>query len=250
MNGKECGIMIALTFTPKLKGNDFSEYDFCVFDEFLIMTKSRIQYINKYEEPTTILEWFTTMYRDRKIKNKKIVFLGNATEFANPYFLYFKIPRFEGNNFIDTQRGIEVNVIKNPQYVEHMKQSDFGKLIEGTAYGNYALGCEFYADSKTFIDNDKGDNATYSCTLSYMGFNFGVWVNYKKGLYFINMQCDMTFFRAFALTTDSHNVNFILLQNRRGSYLEKLSQAYRYGFVRFSDSSVKKIATEALAMLH
>ena len=140
------GWYFPLSKAVMLKSVPFPHVSLIIFDEFIIGAGA---YRYLQNEVVTFLEAYSTISRDRDIP---VLFLSNAVTFANPYFLYFNITLEKGQKR-KLKKDIQLELVSNPAYISHAKQTRFGKLVEGTEYGSYAMDNEFLLDTESFIGN-------------------------------------------------------------------------------------------------
>ena len=151
IDGKVAGFSMPLSIANILKSSTYDNVDTIIFDEFII-DKGTYHYLQ--DEVVAFLEVIETVARLRDIR---VLFLGNAISITNPYFTYFDLTLPYNSQFKVAKRDkngvplIVINYIKNEAYRKVKKESRFGQLIEGTEYGKYAIDNEFLRDSKSFI---------------------------------------------------------------------------------------------------
>lgn len=76
---------VALSVVANIRGVDFSDYDFIVFDEFIASSGER----PIKNEFSAFLNFYETVNRNRELEGKaavKCIMLGNANTLINPYF--------------------------------------------------------------------------------------------------------------------------------------------------------------------
>lgn len=84
-NSEIVAVGVALSVVANLRGIDFSDYDYIVFDEFIASEGER----PIKEEFAAFLNFYETVNRNRELLGEKPVqcfLLGNANRIANPYF--------------------------------------------------------------------------------------------------------------------------------------------------------------------
>lgn len=242
INKQVAGYYIPLSTSKIMKSVAFPEVTKICFDEFIIERKGVYHYLN--DEVTYFLELYETIARMREVK---VYFLSNALTVTNPYFAYFKISMPHGKN-IARKGEILIQVCKDQEFIESKKNTRFGKLIAGSKYAKYSIENEFVMDSKTFIQR-KTENARYLFTMQYKGNNYGVYIDYKAGLMFVSNSVDSTCKLIYAMTTDDHSPNTMLLKSKRQSVMIKmLVEQYNLGNVRFEDINIKNIVTDVICM--
>ena len=183
-NGKICGYALPLSTANILKGSSFNKVKTIIFDEFII-DKGCYHYLqNEVEQLLDIIE---TIARLRDIR---VLFLGNAISITNPYFNYFNITLpYNKDIKLFKDNLILVNYIRNDKYREVKKTTRFGKLVDGTPYGKYAIDNEFLRDSKSFIQK-KTPNCKFYFKVFYKKCYFGIWIDYKEQLMFVSYYYD------------------------------------------------------------
>ena len=140
---KVMGYLVALSVAQEYKSADFSKVDKIGYDEAILKPKSPQKYLAG--EVEDLLEFISTVYRLRT-KGKVFIF-GNNLNLFNPYTAYFNIPTFQGDYYIDKNRGVYFEVCKsNPNLRVEEEKTPFFKLVNGTAYGDYHYENEVLTD--------------------------------------------------------------------------------------------------------
>lgn len=83
--GVNVAVGVALSVVANLRGIDFSDYDYIVFDEFISSDGER-PIKNEFQ---AFLNFYETVNRNRELEGKpavKCIMLGNANRISNPYF--------------------------------------------------------------------------------------------------------------------------------------------------------------------
>lgn len=84
-DGDIVAVGVALSVVANIRGVDYSDYDYIVFDEFIASDGER----PIKNEFNAFLNFYETVNRNRELEGKKAVkavLLGNANKIANPYF--------------------------------------------------------------------------------------------------------------------------------------------------------------------
>ncbi len=84
-NGKNAAVGVALSVVANLRGVDYSDIDFIVFDEFISSDGER----PIKNEFTAFLNFYETVNRNRELEGRpavKCIMLANANRISNPYF--------------------------------------------------------------------------------------------------------------------------------------------------------------------
>lgn len=233
-NGKVCGYAVPLSTANILKSTAFPKVKTIIFDEFLLdSTGGTYRYLKN--EVTMMLDVIETVGRLRDIQ---VLFLGNALSITNPYFAYFNLDLPYNSEFRTFKDGaIVVNYIRNLKYREAKKASKFGKLIEGTDYGRYAIDNEMLRDNKHFLEK-KPPGAVFWGVLVVNGNNIGMWQAANGHLYLSNKYDPNTVHR-FACDFNDHTEATIFLNARENYYLRLCVRAYKQGILMFENQKIK-----------
>lgn len=233
-NDKDCGYAVPLSTANILKSTAFPKVNTIIFDEFILDGASgTYRYLKN--EVTMMLDVIETVGRLRPIQ---VLFLGNALSIVNPYFTYFGLDLPYNGEFRTFKDGlIVVNYIKNLKYREVKKQSKFGKLIEGTEYGRYAIDNEMLRDSNYFIEKKPPDSTFYG-VLVINGINIGMWQS-KNGYMYLSNKFDPNTLHKFACDYNDHTESTIFLNARENYYLRMCVRAYKQGWLKFEDQKIK-----------
>lgn len=233
-NGNVCGYAVPLSTANILKSTAFPKVKTIIFDEFLLDSAGgTYRYLKN--EVTMMLDVIETVGRLRDIQ---VLFLGNALSITNPYFAYFNLDLPYNSEFRTFKDGaIVVNYIRNMKYREAKKASKFGKLIEGTDYGRYAIDNEMLRDNKHFVEKKPAD-AVFWGVLVVNGNNIGMWQANNGHLYLSNKYDPNTVHR-FACDFNDHTEATIFLNARENYYLRMCVRAYKQGILMFENQKIK-----------
>lgn len=236
------GYLINLSTALTKKSVDYSQVNMIIYDEFII-PKGYIRYLPN--EVESFLDFYETV--DRMRDEVKVYFISNAISQFNPYFSYFKIKAPEVGKFYK-DKHLVVQMCDMQEFINKKKQTRFGQLIDGTRYGRYAIDNEFYLDSETFIGT-KPATAKYYCTILYRNKKFGIWADYRNGVFYVNNQVDNSFKIEYALTDEDHNENAFYTKIKKPIQLKNVAMAYGYGKLMFENQEIKGYMLEVMEML-
>lgn len=239
-NGQVCGYAIPLSTANILKSTAFPKVKTIIFDEFLIDDTGLYKYLKN--EVTMVLDLIETVARLRDIQ---VIFLGNALSITNPYFAYWDLELPYNSEFKTFKDGmIVVNYAKNEEYRKVKKASRFGKLIDGTSYGRYAIDNEMLKDNKHFIEK-KPSEAHFFGLLIINGMNIGVW-NSRNGHLYMSEKFEPNTYNKFACDYTDHTEDTMFLNARENYVLRICIRYYKQGLLRFENQKVKNICTRLL----
>ena len=246
IDGKLCGFAMPLSIANILKSSTYENVDTLIFDEFLIDPSTCYHYLRN--EVIALLEVIETVARLRDIR---VIFLGNAISITNPYFDYFNLTLPYNSEVKIAKRDNQGNPLiviyyaKNHAYREVKKQTRFGQLIEGTDYGNYAIDNEMLRDSKTFVKK-KTKTSKFYFILFINGKHYGIWVDYQNGLMFISNDYDPNCPIVFSINPDDHNENTLLIKCRTSPFFKSVVEYYRLAKLCFENQQIKNNVMDQL----
>lgn len=239
INDEIAGYAMSLSKSRQFKGTALPNCDFILFDEFLL-DKGRTTYING--EVRMFLDLIETVGRMDTIR---VMCLSNAITASNIYFDYFGITPRKGQEFTKhPNKPIIVQMFADIDYIRAKKQTEFGRLIEGTVYEDYAINNFFVNDSYNFISPLTG-KSNYLFTFMFHMKQYGVYFVPECGVYHINRNVNPTCPTKFAFTTEDHQPNYLLFKvAKKHPYIARLKYAYDLGFVYFDSLSTKNACYE------
>lgn len=243
INGEVAGYLVALSNALVKKSVNYNQVDKIGFDEFVI-DKGTLRYLQN--EVVKFLEFYETVARMRD--DVRAVFMSNAVSVVNPYFLYWNLSPNPNKRF--TKRGhMLIEFVQNEEFKEAKYKTRFGQIIQGTEYGDYAIENKFLVDNENFIEK-KTPEAHFVCSVDYNGYQYGFWVDYRAGKFFVSFKLDPSNKHTYALTDSDHKPNTMLLRNKRNAYyLVKFIEAYEGGYCYFESVRIKNQAMEMFKLL-
>lgn len=234
INNKDAGVFVALSMSQGMKSVDFPNTNKIIFDEFIIKKNKATTYLA--DEVTLFLDFLSTVFRPMENQEKQRVWLlANAITFANDYFYYFNIKPFKQQYYRDKERGIVVEQCKNEVYRDAVRKTDFGKLIKGTKYEDYAIDNEYLLDTKDFI-GPKSPTAIFQFNVRYDGQEWGIYAD----PYYVYVTWKIEPSQAFySFTNKDHTLNSVLLKTVRQTKFELVVRSYQLGLVRCENIMIK-----------
>ena len=236
-----CGYALPLSAADSLKSSTYDNVDTIIYDEFMLKEGSTQHYLRN--EPEIILDLIETIGRLRDVR---VFCLGNAISSTSPLMYYFDVSLPYNTDIKLFKDGtIAVEYIKNEKYREVKKASRFGKLIDGTKYGKYAIDNEFLTDSKAFI-HKKDKNAKFYFILFVNGKQYGIWRDFKNQVMYISNDIDPNCPIKFAINESDHNESTIFAKVRSNFWFKQIINHYRLARLCFESQAVKNIFMQEL----
>lgn len=233
IDDKVAGYSMTLSTAQDLKSSNFSNVKYIIFDEFIIEEGQKRYLKNEVENFLGLVETIARM------RDVKIFMLANAVTIANPYFIYFDI-NLPYNTDIKTYKDglILVQYMKNEAYREAKKNSNFGKLVEGTEFASYAIDNQMRLDNKDFIEHKSG-TSRFSFAIKYKDQIYGIWFDYNLGKIFVSNDYNPDG-QILACTLDDHTPNTMMLNSMKSYTAWKtFMQNYKLGNVFYESIKIK-----------
>ena len=232
VDGELAGYSVALSTSKILKSTGFPRVRTIIYDEFTI-TSGVLHYLA--HEVEDMLDLIETTFRMND--NGRVWFLGNATTTYNPYFNYWNLSTPYAGEFKLYKDGlILVNYVTNESFAEAKRQTRFGRLVDGTRWGDYAIDNKFLLDSESFVQKRPHD-ADLFFNLHLDGNIFGIWFD-DDGYWYVSKDYDPDSHANFAFTKSDHT-DTTMLASRVDPIIKNLLERYREAHLCFEDASIK-----------
>lgn len=243
INGELAGYGIPLSSWQNEKSNAYPDVETILFDEF-IREKDNVGYLPN--EVESLLNLMDTVFRNRE--DVRCICMSNSSTIVNPYYVYFQL--FPQPNVRFTKNDdIVVEIVPSGDFIEHRRQTRFGKLIDGTNYGSMSLDNEFVNDSDVFVER-RSKTSKFKFTIIFKGVKMGVWVDVRNEVWYVSKEHDPNTNYVYALTSGDHNQDTNLLQNwRKNGFLNVLIRGFTSGNVRFENQVIRSAFYEMVSRM-
>ncbi len=227
---------IPLSLSERKKSQSYAGVNEIVFDE-VFKGVGRTSYLPN--EVSMFFELYETINRLRVGSGRpecRAIFIANKTSWVNPYFREFGITPFT-ERFKTFKDGlIVVENYQNEAFSKLKKQTKFGRLIEGTTYGKYAIDNEVWLDNDALLE-DKPTGAIERSCLRYKDKYFGLWI--KNGIVYVNWANNHEKRTVFAPRYDCKDNERPLVK----SYypMKDIIELFNQNRLRFEDNILKDI---------
>lgn len=251
LNGELCGYAIPLSLQQKYKSSNYSGVFWILYDEFMIAPGSSARYIGGSGGSMAEVEAMTSLYQTvdrgigRAFRNEvRIVFIGNAGTFFNPFFINYNIDRYlrPDTKYLSPKNEIYVvELTKETEATKEIKQSNGYKMstekTKAYAYDNE------YADlgDTAFLSKEPKTAHRKLINIIYEGATYGVLSYPEEGfLYITHKKCEGM--PTLSLTTADHKPNYLMINHWRNHPVTALiKQMYDIGAIRFYDFKCKMV---------
>lgn len=235
INNKLCGYLIALSTSNQLKSSSYPKVNKIIFDEF-IFEKGHNHY--RGDEVNDFVNLLDTIIRDRD--NCRAVLIANNVQTTNPYFHYFNIRGDQTKRFVfDHKKGICIEFYTGDVYAQERLKTRFGKLIDGTEYGDFSLYNKPLHDNNEFIQK-RPNSSKFMYALLWKGYYIGVWYDVKNDRIYMSNQYDSSGI-IFSMTTEDHVPKTLFLREfKKMSQIRDIKYAYSVGCLYFENQMIKR----------
>lgn len=245
LNGNPCGYGLALNSADKIKpiSHLFSDAGCVFFDEFQSETNHYCpDEIRKFQSVHTSI----ARGQGEQVRYVPVYMAANPVTLLNPYYNAMGISarlrketRFlRGNGFVLEQGFIE-------SACEAQKTSGFNQAFASQDYGAYSAEAVYLNDSSAFISKPNGRHK-YCFTIKYKNKHFGVYEYLEEGVVYCCQKANMQHPTKLVLTTQEHNINYVMLQKNE-ILIGYMRQLFDRGCFRFSDLEAKECILKMLS---
>lgn len=245
LNGEPCGYAVSINSADQVKKNShfFSDVKRLIFDEF--QSESNTYCPNEIKKFISV---HTSMARGQGEQNRylPVYMLSNPVSIINPYYVELDISsrltdetRFlRGDGFVLEQGFVE-------SAADAQKSSGFNKAFARNSYVAYSSESVYLNDNKAFVDRPQGVGR-YMATLKYNGQTYGIREFAEAGVIYCDDRADETFPLKITVTTDDHELNYVMLK-RNDLFLFNLRYYFERGCFRFKDLRCKEAVLKSLS---
>lgn len=245
LNDESCGYAVSLNSADQIKkySHLFSDVMRMLMDEFQSET-------NHYctNETAKLLSVHTSIARgnNKQVRYVPLYMLGNTVSLLNPYYVQLGISsrlhketRFlKGDGFV-----LEQGYVKSADQAQ--MESGFNRAFSQHEYVAYSRQSAYLNDNVAFIEKPYG-KSKYICTMRYKNKDYSIKEFADSGYLYCDNKADSTFPTRISVTTEDHNINYVMLKSN-----EFLLSTFRYifdrGCFRFKDLQCKETVLAALS---
>lgn len=240
-----CGYAISLNSADQIKKNSHLMADIqrMIFDEFQSET-------NHYcaNEVQKFLSVHTSISRGqgKQVRYVPVYMISNPVSIINPYYVEMGISErlrketkfLKGDGFVLEQGFIE-------SASKAQKESGFNRAFSRNKYTQYSSQSVYLNDNQSFVEKVNG-KSRYLCTLRYEGREYAVREYAENGFLYCDDKPDSTFLFKIAVTTDDHNINYVMLKSNE-EFIGTLRYFFDHGCFRFKDLKCKEVILKVLS---
>lgn len=245
IDGKSCGYAISLNSADQIKkySHIFNEVKRILFDEFQSETN---HYCN--DEVKKFISVHTSIARGQgeQVRYVPVYMIGNPVTLLNPYYVEMGISDrlktetnfLKGDGFVLEQGYVESASLAQ-------KQSGFNRAFSNNEYVAYSSESVYLNDNVSFVEKMQG-KSDYVCTIKYNGVEYAIREFSQQGILYCDDKADSTHKYKISVTTDDHNVNYVMLK-KEATILSLFRFYFERGCFRFKNLKCKQALMHAIS---
>lgn len=240
---------VALSTFQQEKKRTFVQPRRFIFDEAVIDIKDRY---HRYlpDEFLILANLLDTISRQqpKDSYHYKLYLLGNAVDLTCPYLRHLginKIPTF-GYSFYKN-RTVLLHYVEPWDAEDRKAYTLVGRMLEGYEEAKVIFDNEFQ-DSTGHEIAKKTSNAKYRFCLVWAKFKFAVWIDSKRGIWYITSKLPKDAENVYTLTKRDSTVNYAML-DKANPLTDLLVKIYYIGGLRYESAHIREAFFEILSFL-
>lgn len=236
--GKLCGYALALNSAEAIKRNShlLSDIKALFFDEFQSETGN---YCPKEVTKFQSIHYSLARGNGEQVRYLPVYMCSNPITILNPYYVDMKISaRLKDNTKFLRGDGFVLEQGYNESASEAQAESLFNRALSNTKYACYAKEGVYLNDNLAFIENPVG-KSRYICTIRYMSKDYGIREYTDTGIMYCTDIADSTYRYKISVTTEDHNVNYIMLRKNE-ILVHNMKYYFNRGCFRFKNLACKE----------
>ena len=234
---ESCGYAICLNKADAVKKNShlLSDVNRMIFDEF--QSESNTYIPNEIQKFISI---HTSIARGqgKQYRYVPVYMLSNTVSILNPYYVELGITKriksdtkfLRGEGFVVEQGYVD-------SAAKAQMEGAFNRAFSTNKYVEYSTQNVYLNDNTAFIETPSG-KSRYVVTIRYQGKDYAIREYTDAGIMYCDDKPDYTFRVKLAITTDDHQVNYVMLQTY-DFLVKSLRDSFNKGSFRFKDLASK-----------
>lgn len=245
LNNIACGYALSLNCADTLKkySHIFSDISSMFMDEFQSETG---HYCPNEVEKFISLHTSVARGQGKMYRRVPVYMCGNPVTLLNPYYVALGISSklqksthfLRGDGFV-LEQGYSANAEKA------QRESAFNRAFSENGYTAYTAQGIYLNDNDAFVEKISGIGK-YIATIKYNGKSYAIREFQKQGVIYCDNRADESFPFRLAVTTEDHNVNYVMLQNNL-LFIDRMRYFFERGCFRFKDLSCKNAIISMLS---
>lgn len=248
-NWKLCCYFVSLTNFQREKKRTFVKPKRFIFDEAVIDTKDKHHRYLK-DEFLILANLLDSISRQQPGEDYQyyVYLLANAVDMLCPYLRYNgvnKIPQFGYSWYKD--KTVLVHYVEPWDAQERKTQTLVGRMLAGHEESAVIFDNEFQDVTNGEIMR-KTPNAQYKYAFKWGRMVFAIWVDSRRGLWFVTSKLPKDASNVYTLTKRDSSVNFTTIEKAH-PLARLVSDVYYIGGLRYESAHIREAFFEVLAFL-
>lgn len=239
---------VALSEAQNAKKRTYVDVRKIIFDEALIDTGLYLRYLpREWELLANVIDTVTRETGAGDSVRPHAYLLSNACDLTNPYFAAWRIDSIPPYGYTWHAGKTVLLHYEDPREnpIDRSVTTLAGRIAAGTDEGRTALGNEFVTARADDIEQ-KPSGARFWIGLVYMGAEFGIWIDWVEGFYYVTRKIPKDAGTVYALTRRDNTANR-LIARRATPELRVIAQAYYDRILKFDTIATRENLLDALA---
>lgn len=240
-----CGYAVALNNADTLKkySHLFSDVAVMLFDEF--QSETNHYCANEIRKLQSVHTSFARG-QGKQYRYLPVIMISNPVSLINPYYVQMGISaRLKKETKFLKGTGFVLEQGYNETASLAQQESGFNKAFADSEYNAYAQQGIYLNDNLAFIEKPNG-KSRYLATIKYDGVEYGIREFAEDGVIYCDNKPDKTFPYKISITTDDHNINYVMLK-KNDLLFENFRYYFNRGCFRFQDLKSKEAIMTALS---
>lgn len=245
LNKESCGYAVTLNNADQLKklSHFFKDVKLMLFDEFQSET-------NHYcaDEVTKFRSVHTSIARGggKMVRYLPVILVSNPVSLINPYYTKMGISgRLKDNTKFLRGKGFVLEQGYNESASQAQITSAFNSAFGNDEYMQYTSQAVYLNDNQSFIERPQGIGR-YLATIRYNNNDYGLREFANEGIIYCDDKPDSTFKTKLAVTTEDHNINYVMLKTNE-MFVNIMRFYFEKGCFRFKNLSCKDAVLTAIS---
>lgn len=245
LNDRHCGYAIALNDADNIKriSHFFVDVKRMIFDEFQSETSHYCpDEVNKFRSVHVSL----ARGGGKQVKYLPVYMISNPITLLNPYYIAMGISsRLNEQTKFLKGKGFVLEQGFNESASKAQQESGFNKAFGDDKFMQYTSQGVYLNDNHSFIERPKGIGR-YVCTIKYENKEYAIREYPVEGIVYCDDRVDATFKNKLAVTTNDHNINYVMLKQNE-FLLATMRYYFEKGCFRFKDLRCKDAILNTLS---
>lgn len=245
LNDEACGYAISLNSAEQIKrySHLFSDVDSMFFDEFQSETN---HYCNDEIQKFQSVHDSIARGRGKQSRYVPCYLCGNPITILNPYYIALGISeRLSASTKYMRGPGWVMEQGFNESAASALAESGFHRAFSNERYSAYSEQGIYLNDNSAFIEKPEGASR-YLATLKYKGKFYAIREYSEAGVLYCDNRPDQTYSNRITVTTDDHEINFVMLQTN-SLFIAQLRNYFNHGCFRFKDLACKEAILKTIS---